>query len=332
MDTTGTESSGEKQQEGSGTPQRPAAHLDEKIIIIAFIFGAFIGGAAGYLFLSKSAAAAKTADGAQLGFISQNDAAKVIEEYINKNIARKGDVVRVEGTEEISGIYKFGIKINSSALNQILTADIYSTKDGELLILSALNTSLAPPREGAADEEKTAIEKIADDDAVRGSPNASVIIVEFSDFQCPFCAKAYPTVKKVLEAYAGKVKLIYRDFPISSIHPFAQKAAEASECAEEQGKYWEYHDKLFETQQEWAEKGIPLFKIYAEELGLDLQKFSSCFDGGKYTEEVLKDLSDGQSLGITGTPTFFINGKALVGAQSFEAFQKAVEEELGKAE
>lgn len=302
---------------------------NEKFIIIAFIFGAFLGGAAGYIFLSRSGVPS------QQKVLAQTEAAKIVEDYINKNLVRKGDSVDVENAGEFSGIYKFKIKINSSAANQVLTADVYSTKDGELLILSLLNTSAPLPHEGeeqesAVAEQKTAIEAIADDDAVRGTLNATITIVEFSDFQCPFCEKAYPTIKKVLETYAGKVKLVYRDFPLSSAHPFAQKAAEASECAEEQGKYWEYHDRLFEAQQEWAEKGISQFKIYAEELKLDAQKFSSCLDSGKYAEEVLKDLSDGQKLGVTGTPTFFINGKMVVGAQPFEAFQKVIEEELNK--
>jgi len=331
MDITSAESSEETQQQAEAVPSRPASN--EKFIIIAFIFGAFLGGAAGYLFLSKNAGTAEAAPQVQQGFLEQGRAGKTVEEYINKNLVRQGDSVEVESAGEFSGIYKFKLKINSSVGGQ-LTADIYSTKDARMLIISVLNTSLPPHEQGkespAPEQQKTVIESIADDDPVRGDSNAKVTIVEFSDFQCPFCAKAYPTVKQTLETYSGKVRLVYRDFPLSSTHPLAQKAAEASECAEEQGKFWEYHDKLFESQAEWAGKGAEQFKKYAQDLGLDAEKFNACLDSDKYREEVLKDLGDGQKLGVTGTPTFFINGKMLVGAQPFEAFKQIIEEELSK--
>ncbi len=180
----------------------------------------------------------------------------------------------------------------------------------------------------SAEQQKS--ELVSDDDAVRGNTNASIVIVEFCDFQYKECAKVNPTIKRVLEAYAGKIKFVYRDFPLSDVHAFAQKAAEAGECAEEQEKYWEYHDKLFEFQQEWAEKGISQLKKYAEELKLDAEKFNSCIDSEKYSKKVLKDINDGKNLGITSIPFFFVNNQTLVGAQTFEDIQSLIEKELNR--
>lgn len=112
-------------------------------------------------------------------------------------------------------------------------------------------------------------------------------------------------------------------------HQYAQKSGEAAECADEQGKFWQYHDLLFQKQDEWSSAGVPKFKEYAQTLGLDTNKFNSCLDSGKYANEVKKDFADGQSYGVSGTPTFYINGVELVGAQPYSAFQQAVEQELG---
>jgi protein-disulfide isomerase len=176
------------------------------------------------------------------------------------------------------------------------------------------------------------IEVSLDDDPVKGSSNAKVIIVEFSDFQCPFCARfATQTLPQIEEKYikTGKVKLVYRDFPLN-FHQYAQKAAEAAECADEQGKFWEYHDILFQKLSEWATVGESKFKEYAQQLGLDMQKFNQCLDSGKYANEVQKDYNDGLKYGVSGTPTFFINGIKIVGAQPYSVFEQIIEQELSK--
>ena len=176
--------------------------------------------------------------------------------------------------------------------------------------------------------------ELVDDDPVKGDPDAQVVIVEFSDFQCPFCERwAQQTLPQLKQNYidTGKVKLIYRDFPLSSIHPEAQKAAEATECADDQGKFWEYHDILFEKRGEWSGAGAAKFKQYAADLGLDTAAFDDCLDSDKYKDEVLGDLNAGRAVGVTGTPTFFINGQKLVGAQPFTAFEAIIEEELAKS-
>ena|GEM_PF-2464408 len=179
---------------------------------------------------------------------------------------------------------------------------------------------------------------LVDDDPSIGSDNAPVVIVEFSDFGCVFCDKwATETLPELKQKYidTGKVRLVYRDFPLASIHPRAPKAAEASECADDQGKYWEYHDALFENREaEWqkvsisSDSSLEKLKQYAADLGLDTNAFDECLDSDKYADEVTSDMNAGSSVGVTGTPTFFINGQKLVGAQPFENFEKAIEAEL----
>ncbi len=168
-----------------------------------------------------------------------------------------------------------------------------------------------------------------DDDPVKGSENALVTIIEFSEYQCPFCKRFFEqTLPQIEENYieTGKVRYVFRDFPLS-FHQYAQKAAEASECADEQGKFWEYHDKLFENQDALD---INSLKQYAKDLGLDTAKFSSCLDSGKMASEVEKDFTDGSEYGVGGTPGFFINGIKVVGAQPYSVFEEIIEQELNK--
>ena len=160
-----------------------------------------------------------------------------------------------------------------------------------------------------------------------GPKDAPVTIVEFSDFQCPFCKTATATIKQVLDKYPDKVRLVFRDYPLASIHPQAPKAHEAARCAADQAKFWEYHDVLFERSPKIAPQDL---KQYAQELKLDATAFGQCLDSGKYTAEVDKDFQEGVGLGLTGTPSFFINGKQIVGAQPLAAFQRIVDGELAK--
>jgi protein-disulfide isomerase len=139
-------------------------------------------------------------------------------------------------------------------------------------------------------------------------------------------------VTKIIDTYGDRVLFVYRDFPLHSIHPEAGKAAEAAQCADDQGRFWDYHDTVFENQQDWSGVGVPKFKEYAADLGLDTMAFDECLDSDKYAGEVSDDLLAGQQLGVTGTPTFFINGKMVVGAQSYSVFQNIIDEELAKAE
>ena len=155
----------------------------------------------------------------------------------------------------------------------------------------------------------------------RGNADAKVTVVEFSDFQCPFC-KAYfdDTHAKLLKEYgeSGKIKFAYRHYPLSSIHPLAQKAAEAAECANEQNNFWGYHDLLFKEQEAWSpqtnEESMNSFVGYAQQLGMDAQQFRSCLESGKHTARVDEDTTDATAYQVDATPTFFVNGVRVVGA------------------
>ncbi|MEK6809899.1 MAG: thioredoxin domain-containing protein [Nanoarchaeota archaeon] len=171
------------------------------------------------------------------------------------------------------------------------------------------------------------MEKLLDDDTVKGDEDAPVTIVEWSDYECPFCERFYSETEKLInEQYVktGKVKFVYRDFPLS-FHANAQKAAEAAECAGEQEKYWEMHDKIFES---GVQGGVTGFKQYAKELGLNSAKFDTCLDSGAMAKEIQQDMADGAAVGIQGTPGFIVNGKLVSGAQPFAVFKQVIDAEL----
>ena len=161
----------------------------------------------------------------------------------------------------------------------------------------------------------------ADNSPFIGPANASVTVIEFFDFQCPACRAAEPTIKQIRENYKDKVKFVARNFPLSQ-HEFAEKASEASECAFEQNKYWEYHDLLME-----GNLDIVSLKQYAKDLGLNTTQFDNCLDSGKYFSQIQKDFQDGISYGVQGTPTFFVNGKQ-ISLTSYSDLQRAIESAL----
>lgn len=167
----------------------------------------------------------------------------------------------------------------------------------------------------------------ASSDPAKGPSDAPVTIVEFADFQCPACRTASQTLRRVQERYGAKVRVVFRDFPLP-IHKQAAKAAEAAACADEQGKFWEYHDKLFETQSALL---VADLKQRASELGLDAKRFGECLESNKYAAEWQQDMADGRRYGISGTPTFFVNGRMVAGNPPVESFVEIVEEELARA-
>jgi len=160
-----------------------------------------------------------------------------------------------------------------------------------------------------------------------GGKDARVTIVEFSDFQCPFCRAAESSVKAIREKYGDKVKLVYMDFPLS-FHQHAMDAARAGRCAADQGKFWQYHDALFADQ---SKLNPPDLKATAGKLGLDATKFDACFDKNAHDSGIAKDVAEGKSLGVTGTPTFFINGREVVGAQPVPKFTEVIDDEIARA-
>ncbi|WP_375744115.1 thioredoxin domain-containing protein [Corallococcus interemptor] len=188
------------------------------------------------------------------------------------------------------------------------------------------NVNAAPAAPAAPAEP--AVQKVELGNApVRGPKNAPITIVAWSDFECPFCGRAVPTIEQVEKAYKGKVKFAFKHQPLP-FHQHAKLAAVASMAANEQGKFWEMHDKLFANQRALDRESL---EKYAQELKLDMNKFKADLDSGKFDKQIESDMADGSAKGANGTPTFFINGRTLVGAQPFDAFKKVIDEELKKA-
>ena len=187
-----------------------------------------------------------------------------------------------------------------------------AVNDGEIVVL------LWPPK----------VEMSADPGRLRGDPKAPVTIVEFADFSCPYCRQAESTLNELLAKYPGKVKLGFRDFPLRQLHPQAQLAAEASRCAGEQGKYWEYHDLLFANPDKRSRDDLI---ADASSLKVDDKQFDACLSSGRYKPQIEQDLQLGTRAGIVATPGFFVNGTFLNGAQPAAAFETIIDEELSKA-
>ncbi len=220
-------------------------------------------------------------------------------------------------------------------------------------LLGALTTKLAANEKSAANPQaavtgapqsapnapaRTApagkIKPITDKDHIRGNKNAKVTIVEYSDLECPFCQRFHPTMKEILQTYGDKVNWVYRHFPLS-FHANAQKESEASECVAELGgndAFWNYVDKIFERTTSNG-TGFALDKLgpLAAEVGVNQAQFQNCLDSGKYTKLVQDQIADGTSAGVSGTPSTFINGQLVVGAQPYSAFKTLIDQELSKA-
>jgi len=243
----------------------------------------------------------------------------------------EGKVIKIK----VPRIGKNFWKLSTLALAVLLIAAVWTGGFG-ITGAAEADTQPAPqapaPQPQAPPEPEVYTDVDLDDDPVLGDEDAEVTIIEFSDYQCPFCARhVTQTVPQIKENYidTGKVKLIFRDLPLG-FHQYAHVAAEASECADDQGKFWEYHDLLFENAADLSEENL---KVLAEDLGLDMDDFNSCLEDGTYEEEVDNDMSDASNYGITGTPSFLIGNEEkgyvkLVGAQPYEAFEDAIEEAL----
>jgi protein-disulfide isomerase len=159
----------------------------------------------------------------------------------------------------------------------------------------------------------------------KGPEKAPVTIVKFEDFHCPFCKQIQPTFTELVSRYGDRLKVVHKDFPIDQLHPGARKGHEAARCANEQGKFWAYHDKLYEN----APKADPdQLMAYAKDVGLNLPTFDKCFGSEKYKAAVQKDVEEGTRAGVTGTPAFFVNGRMISGAQPLESFVRVIDDEL----
>jgi len=201
-------------------------------------------------------------------------------------------------------------------LTQQRTAAAYEGFVEQLKLKTPVRIMLEPPRQKIATANSPA----------QGPASAPIELVEFSDFQCPFCYRAHPTVMQVLTTYGNKVRFVYRNYPLPN-HPNARPAAEAAQCANEQGQFWAYHDRLFADQTKLADADL---KASAAALGLDAAKFNACVDSHKYKDRVEADIKAGNEAGVNGTPAFFINGRMLSGAQPYDEFKRVIDEELAR--
>jgi protein-disulfide isomerase len=172
---------------------------------------------------------------------------------------------------------------------------------------------------------------VRDDSRKIESPGSAVTLVEFLDFECEACGAAYPIVKQILKEYDGRINFVLRNFPL---HANSVLAAKSAEAAGEQGKFWEMYDKLFQNQREWGEQKTPqteFFRKYAQEIGLDMDAFNEVIASKKYEDKVMRDQRDGESAGVQGTPTFYLNGKQLRGIPRYEQLKQMIDEEIKNA-
>ena len=184
----------------------------------------------------------------------------------------------------------------------------------------------AEPAAPAAPEENTRFDVPVEGYPSIGPKDAKVVVVEFSDFECPFCTRWHESVfYRMMEEYDGQILFVYRNFPLTNIHPNAMKAAEAALCAGNQGYYWEYHEMLFKAD---YGLGISAFTKYAEDLGLNMDTFTDCLENDVFTDFIREDMNEALEFGVGSTPSFFINGRPVVGTQPYAVFQQIIEEEL----
>ncbi|MEZ5419198.1 MAG: thioredoxin domain-containing protein [Vicinamibacterales bacterium] len=247
------------------------------------------------------------------------------EKYVEAELSkRRGDITDAE----IQRVYDDNRdRVGTSTVAELkdsITAFITRNRDAQNLAIlvgelkaggPAVTVTLDPPRYDV---------QITDDDPVRGPKDAPITIVEFSEYQCPFCARVTPTLKALEQKYAGKVRVVYKDFPLQN-HLQAPKAAEAAHCAGDQGKYWELHDRMFANQQQLQ---VPELKKHAAALGLDQAAFDQCLDSGKHAARIQEDIALGNAMGVSSTPTLYINGRVVTGAQPQPVFESIIDEEL----
>ncbi|MEK7102213.1 MAG: thioredoxin domain-containing protein [Patescibacteria group bacterium] len=181
--------------------------------------------------------------------------------------------------------------------------------------------SVALAKEASAGAAAESVDVVTDDDPAIGNTDAPLVVVEFLDYECPFSSQAFPIIREAATKYPDKIRLIIRDLPLDDLHPNARIAAEAAECANEQKRFWSYHDKLFQNQQALDKENLIL---YAEQTGLDKEAFVRCLESGRFRAEVQEDFQAGVAAGAVGTPTFFINGRKFQGVIPEEVWEQLV--------
>jgi protein-disulfide isomerase len=228
--------------------------------------------------------------------------------------------------EDVGMLYKVTTNYRDSDI------DVFISKNGQWLFVNEqpmdVNVAVTTTTTQATTTTLPGpVEVSADDDPRKGPADAPVEIIEFSDFQCPFCKRGADTMDAVVDQYGDQVTIVFKDFPLS-FHNNAQIAGEAGECADDQNKFWEMHDWMFNNQGALDKASL---KSAAADLGLDSTEFDDCLDTGKYTDEVKADMAQGQSVGVSGTPAFFVNGILVSGAQPLNVFQAIIDAELAAA-
>ncbi len=199
---------------------------------------------------------------------------------------------------------------------------------------SAQQAAQPKAQAGAEQEAQTTPQRydipIGENDPSRGPTDAAVTIIEFSDYECPYCQRFHQqVVSQIWEEYEGQIRYVFKDFPLTNVHPNSLPAASAALCANEQDAFWEYHEMLFSMKEGLSDEA---YLTYAEDLGLDLDAFSQCVEENRYEEDVLSDLQMAAELGVNSTPTFLINGLPVIGAQPFEVFSQVIDQELAAEE
>jgi len=241
---------------------------------------------------------------------------KLLEAHVNAVIAK-------DPSDEALRVYYDGVDttepyeaVRGKILDTIRERRLSKAKEAYLASLRSqanINVTLAPPRAQIA----------LKDTPVRGDPNAPVMLVEYADYECPYCQQIQPALAKLEADFKGKIAFAFKDAPLP-MHANAQKAAESAHCAAEQGRYWEYHDLLFAK----SDLQLPRLKEYAQSLKMDGAAFAKCLDSGAHDPLVKSQLAEAQALGVPGTPAFFINGRFITGAVSYDSLRQVIEEEL----
>ena len=257
------------------------------------------------------------------GTVSTNQAMTIAENQVNSIVSSQGLTATVTSYVLENGLYTVFVDVGQGDLVQ--EAEVYLTRDGDILIVgNAYETS------GSEDGPDRAEFELDGSELSLGDPNAPVTVIEFSDFQCPFCTRFYEgTIKELKVNYVdtGKVYYVYKHFPLS-FHASAQIAGEAVECANEQEAWYEYHAKIFDAQDGDFTKSD--LKSWAVGIVPDTEAFGTCLDSGKYESKIKADMVEGQEAGVSGTPATFVNGIMVSGAQPYSAFSELVDSELGE--
>jgi protein-disulfide isomerase len=248
-----------------------------------------------------------------------------IDELVKKEVEEK---IPVPSEDAVRGFYDANkARINGTFVETALDIRNYLMDQDKDRVFAALLSKLRKDYgfKSLIEPDRTVV--ATQGHPSRGAANAPVTIVEFSDFECPYCGALYPTLKTVEANYKDKIRIVYRQFPLNNIHPKAQKAAEASLCANDQGKFWQMHDAMFTDQQRLSVEDL---KAKAAALSVNAETFATCLDSGKHAAGIRESIVEGSKAGVDGTPALFVNGRFLAGNQPYAEIEKIIEDELAR--